>query len=277
MFKKLKSFFSNDAKVNQFSSSTNFTIDDFAKEFSTVLEQLRPNGQYLYNHQTHTINDNEDKGFKIYLGNLFNKTKTMSLDERREHIEHFVNEAVNQNSINIDLLKEQMYYRLRTKEEISNREIYLQSSKNDFKQFLSGSVGDLNLELVIDQNTTVRTPTSEMLTELGLSEKDLFDLAHKNMIRVTRNDGWKQLGNNIWQSNYHDDYDGSRMVSLYPEIPLPFSGIPVAFMPSHSICLITEEKNTEALQSMIDIGNKLAIDHRSKTDDQSQVYFQCQS
>ena len=266
MLNKLKTLFSKTTKEVQ-PFSTDFTIDEFRQEFFAVLEPLKPDSQYSYNQDTQTINEknNEVDGLKIYLGNLFNKTKNMSVEERRKYIEHFLNESMNTETVSLNLVQERMFYRLRTEAELSNREIYLRSAENDSQKFVSGSVGELKLELVIDQETTIRTPTSKMLTELGITDKDLFEIAYKNMIKISQNNGWTLIENNIWQSNYQDDYDGARLVSLYPETKLPFSGSPIAFMPSHSVCLITTEENTDALKTMIDIGNELAVDHRPLT------------
>lgn len=128
--------------------------------------------------------------------------------------------------------------------------------------YFTVDMGALSFDLVIDNNNNIVTPQRSELIKDGFEGSDALNLALENLKLVSNDSGWRELQPHIWVSDYRDDYDAARLVSLFPDCKLPFDGNPIVFMPSHSICLITDNPKADVLQAMIAYGEQEAQEHR---------------
>lgn len=268
MFKWLKK------KTNQQSQSevdqTSFSMDDLAAEFLSALKTHFPNDVYVYDKDTQMIEKETDdtdessgdsSGIRISLDNFYNKLKNENAEERRNQLERLFAQFTEEAPASADEFKSQLFYRVRTSEEIANRTLYMNGMGAEDYTPLAAEIGDLRLEFVLDREDTLSIPGSDVFEEHGISPAEAAEVTQTNMTTVTTDTKW-QAEDGFWISPFKDDYDGARVVALHPRGKLPVSGDPILFMPSHAICMVTDKIDAEIFAQMITAGESLAQDHR---------------
>ncbi|MGB0906263.1 MAG: hypothetical protein ACPGVT_02125 [Maricaulaceae bacterium] len=259
MFKWLK-------KKNKTQDGANYSMDDLAAEILDVLKSYFPNDVYLYHPETKMIEktgvkEGEDFGLKISLPNTFNRIKSDSPEARHEYLSRLIGQMTEDKPQDTEDFKSHIYYRVRTAEEMANRALYMKGMGAKDYNPLAAEIGDLRLEYVRDMQDTVSLLSSDDFETHALSAADAAQITQDNMIDVTSNATW-QAQDGFWISPFNDDYDAARVISLHPRGKLPFEGDPIVFMPSHSICLVTDTFDADILAKMAATGQELSHEHR---------------
>ncbi len=197
----------------------------------------------------------------ITLENLFNEWKNLSKKDRAECIEELVNATLNPPALSVDERLANLRLRVRTLEELSYRQ-NSPATGTQSSPLLYGNHG-MALELVEDSESHIRIASEDSLEELSITTGDAFKMAVAAHRRQTDATQWQSIGD-VWMSNYHDDYDFTRLLIAGNENRFPFEGHKViAYAPSHSVCLITNQEDAQSLEMLVSIGDQLASEHRT--------------
>lgn len=249
--------------------TADYSVDDLASEFLQALKNEFPNDIYVYDKDAKMIelssdkstNDSDKSGLKITLDNFYNKLKTENEETRQDYLIRFLTQFKDGTPDTPETFKAQLYYRVRTQEEMANRTLYMNGMGAENYKPLVTEIGDLRLEFVLDREDTLSVPTADDFETQSISPSEATKITQENMARVTTDMMW-QSEDGFWISPFQDDYDGARVVSLHPKGKLPISGDPILFMPSHAVCLITDKVDAAVFLRMVEMGDRLAENHR---------------
>jgi len=203
-----------------------------------------------------TIISDNSSGGHLYLGNIYNQLKFSSQAERILFVKEFYDESYSEDKLSADEIKSNLLLRLRMPAEMSNRKIYLGA---DFESDTRIS-GGFEIEIVLDSSRAVASMNSEKFSESGLKWADAFDIARKNLAKLPKQE-WIEEGN-IYVSSVQDDYDCARLVVL-GDLPknVDIKDV-VAFMPSHSVCIITDKPSAQNIMTIIGFGEEMTENQR---------------
>jgi hypothetical protein len=243
--------------------------DNFAAEMLSELQGLFPDAGFAYDARSDMIEPPEgysgEHDYKIFLGNLRNRAQDMGREERHQFIREMIMTFTDRSEITAEELKANLFLRARTGTELSLRNILLASP--DAKPSTPAAInrGDIILEVVMDIPNGVRMVDQETLTEHEVTLEDGVNLAATNLLRITPDSGddlWEKIDENVWISKPHDDYDAARLFTFPEQMRLPFKGKAAAYVPSHSIVLITDKRDEATFKTMMDFGASAAETHR---------------
>ena len=237
-----------------------------AKDIGRIARRLDSGLSSTYDPQSrsvdlHRVSDGEAAPYNIYLGNLYLKLKDMTRTQRSESIEAFLTEVLFPKELTADELIAALALRARTRFELELRRNLMAIGGSPFETVVYGD-GDLLLELVADGDESIMSVSPDKLSEASISVDDAYKTAAATLIRATDENQWMQISEHVWASAYEDDYDFSRLVVAGSSARFPFDGTAVAFVPSHSVCLVTDKPNGAVLTEMIEVGNEAAESHR---------------
>jgi hypothetical protein len=101
---------------------------------------------------------------------------------------------------------------------------------------------DLAVGIASDGKTQVTHLFDALLTETGLSRNQALRVAMENLRRIST-DSWIEVGPSLFQSDWNDDYDPSRLLLTDMIRRLPVKGHQVALAPDSNTLLVTGSKN----------------------------------
>jgi len=237
-----------------------------ARDIGKIAKRLDSGLSSTYDPQSrsvdlHRVSDGEDAPYNIYLGNLYLKLKDMTRSQRSESIEAFLTEVLFPKELTADELIAALALRARTRFELELRGNLMAIGGVPFET-VAYETGDLVLELVADGDESIMSVSPDKLSDASISAEDAYKTAAATLVRATNESQWTQISEHVWASAYEDDYDFSRLVAAGSSARFPFDGAPVAFVPSHSVCLVTSNPSGPVLAEMIEIGNEAAESHR---------------
>ncbi len=245
------------------------STDDFASDMLTALSEYYPDVPFNYDSKTDMITPSDhyegDHQFRFFLGNLRNRTLDMGTEDRTAFIREFILSVTDSSEVTEEELKANLFLRARTPSELLMREILLNDQRE--KPSTVGAVqrGDLILETVLNLPLGVSMVDIETLAEHKFDLDKSINMAANNLLRVTpekSEDIWERVDNDIWISKLNDDFDAARLISFPEEMRMPFEGPVTAFVPSHSIALITNSSDDEVLGKMVQFGISASATHR---------------
>ncbi len=242
--------------------------DDFIDAVCIEIKKHRPNTPLNYNQKDDSLfpdgyTENEANYFSVFLGNLRNKCLDMTKQDREQFLSDFLSHAFNPKDLSKEEFVEHANLRARTSEEISLKKVILGQQDGSYLPLLLHK-GELALELVADSDTAVQSITLDTLKSLDISENEAVDIAWGNLSKYTPNteEIWEQIDQHIWAMKFSDDYDSARLVAFGSQLKLPIKDKIIAFMPSHSVCLITDREDEDILAKMIEYGTEATSTHR---------------
>lgn len=254
-------------KLEAKTSGQTLSKEAFIEEVRKALQQQFPNEQYNYDAKEDSFileeeckNKESDALTLLSLVNLYNHSKEMEPERRKEYIHNILTASTN-NNLTKEQIEQNIRFRVRTAEELSLRSYYLPESEQSRKAAVK-NIGNLILELVLDDPDSVRLLYQDDLKKQLVSLESAFILAENAVKETVVKDLWEPVGKHVWLSRLADDYDSARMVTLYPNLQLPFKGNPIAFFPSHASCLITDRNDEKTLQELMQTGEQLSADQR---------------
>lgn len=198
----------------------------------------------------------------IYLGNLLLKVRDLPRGERETVLAKTVREMLSKEQLPPDDLMASLALRARTRQEMHLRRRILELNGNNFPDTVTFGDGELFLELMVDNATTVSTISRERLSAASTTTEDAYRIAVATLARATTGAQWTVLAEHIWASSYQDDYDFTRLVVAGADARLPFTSAPRVFAPSHAVCLVTDSDEDSVLREMIELGYKRSENHR---------------
>jgi len=243
-----------------------YTKKKLAKEIIKSISLFYPNSVAKYEAADDQVvvkskGTDDDFTAKIYLQNLFQQCKGLSRAQRQERINQTVSENLVREERSIDDRIQHLRLRARTPEIIAYQKAMLAADGISFSATTFGSQG-MMVELVEDSKTQVAGVSEEALQELGLNKEEAFKIAVAAHVRESNSDSWEPV-ENIWISKYQDDYDFARLIAAGTNVMLPFEiSDVVLFAPTHSDCIISNKHDSDTLQRMIDVGEKLSGEDR---------------
>ena len=245
-----------------------YTVDHLARDILAQLAHWNDRGvDYQYVREHSEIRGEAADGNRqiIYLGNLYNRVKALSRDERREEIHAFLATGLREEDDDGDIVS-LLRPRLRTPFEIGIRDLWLTRTQSDNNpernpRIPGRTINDvLILELVADRANTVQAIHEDDLAELDLDFETALKTAFANLARKSDMGGWHEESPGNWRSVYEDDYDFARLfIAAEYAPPAPRT---IVFAPSQSVVLATTATDADSLQRMCDAGADLAAEHR---------------
>ena len=185
----------------------------------------------------------------INLGSFFSDWNSLSRTERTAYIDDIVEATLSAPMDSIDQRLASLRLRARTLEELHYRDQNPATATN-LTHTLYGN-GPLLLELVENSETHVKLVTSDVLDTLSINADEAFNMAAAAHRRETDANQWQSIGD-VWMSNYQDDFDFSRLMITASESIFPFSDKDViAYVPSHSVCVITNQTDAHTLEQLV--------------------------
>ena len=245
-----------------------YTEKKLAKEIGQIASAINPCLVPEYDpSSSHVLlsqgEDVADNPFQIFLGNIFNNVSEMPRVERLAKIEGFLREMLSPQELSSDAFMASLMLRVRTEFEVGLTRHYMTEMGKAPKQLTPMRHGSLLLDIVSDGGHTVSTIAPETLAENGVTPDEAAHIAKAAMLRSIDTAQWERIGESIWISSYEDDYDFSRVVAANEMRRFPFDGPAVVFVPSQSICLVTNNPTAETLTNMIEPGNEAAANHKT--------------
>lgn len=242
--------------------------DSFVGEVRALLQEFYPDTAFTYNGETdkfEPVDENGD-GPRMFLGNLRSRTQDMSESDREAFIRTFLGHVSQETEITPEILRASLLMRNRTPEEFSNRQITMTPIKDEdpFEPVIIAR-DEMLFETVLDFDNALQPMTVENMREQGFKFDEFVQLAGQNLLRMTpenTHDHWELIAEDIWISKLNDDYDAARLFLFPEQLSLPIQGPLIAYAPSHAICLITTQTNSDTLNQMITLGNQSAETHR---------------
>jgi len=123
--------------------------------------------------------------------------------------------------------------------------------------------GDLVATLVYDLPDSTMSVGDAHLDRWGVSLQTAFDSAMRNLRRHSA-DAWREVADGVFQSNWNDDYDATRI--LFPDLlhRTGVAGRPVVMAPERNTLLVTSERDVDGLGAFLQRGWSLydAIPYR---------------
>ena len=244
--------------------SGSYSLEKLASEVIEISQKHYPDDQFNYDKKMNEVISVSGDSPKTFLGNIFNVVKDMSTEDRNAYLEDFF-ETVKHTSdeLTLETLKSFLFMRVRTSAELGLRDLVLSPRMED-KEFFTVGIGQLFFDLTVDYGSSLSTPPKSDLINAGGGSETVLDMALQNLKAISKGTHWEEVCPHIWYSTYEDDYDAARLVCLYPEYDLP-DGVnnPIAYMPSHSDCLITDKDDPETLALMVQKGDEWAANSRN--------------
>ena len=246
--------------------SASYSLENLAAEVIDVAQKHYPKDQFTYDKKMNEVFSVSGDSPKTYLGNIFNAVKDMSPEDRETYLEDFFKTGkLSSSDLTLETLKSFLLTRVRTSSELGLRDFILSSMSSEAKnrEFFSVKIGELFFDLTVDYGSSLSTPPKSDLINAGGGDEAVLDIALQNLKKISQGVHWQKVSPHIWYSTYEDDYDAARLVCLYPEYDLP-DGVnnPIAYMPSHSDCLITDKDDPETLALLIQKGDEFAGNSR---------------
>jgi hypothetical protein len=153
-------------------------------------------------------------------------------------------------------------FRVRTRADFHLRRRIVELNGEAFPESVTFGDGDPFLELMLDNASTVSTISKERLDAATITAEDAYRIAAATLARASGGSQWSELRERIWVSSYQDDYDFARLVVAGADAQLPFTSEPHVFVPSHTVCLLTDSDDDAVLREMIQLGNQRSEKHR---------------
>jgi len=262
--------------------------DSFTQEVHLALGEAFPDENFVYDSETDTFkpatqahddSDDNTSPLRIFLGNLRNRAQDMGTADRKAFLQNFLKQVSQNQKITAEVLKEKLLMRCRTQEEFSTREFLMKDNSNDNNyEPIIISKGEMQFEPVLNYDETIQSLSVPNMREAEFTFDEAVQLAGQNLLSITPQasaDHWEKLEDNIWISRLYDDFDSARLF-LFPEhIAFPFTENPIAYAPSHAVCLITPNSDKATLTRLIALGDESSQTHRplsralwQQTDDQ---------
>ena len=242
--------------------------DSLVGEVRGLLNEFYPDTALTYNSETDTFEPDDENGDgpRMFLGNLRSRTQDMSESDRLAFMRSFLGHVSQETEITPEILRESLLMRNRTPEEFSNRQIMM-TPTNDEDPFESIIIakGEMLFEPVLDLDNALQPMTVDIMRKHGFAFDEFIQLASQNLLKVTpekTTEHWELIAENIWISKLNDDYDAARLFLFPEQLSLPIEGPLIAYAPSHAICLITGQTDSETLRQMIELGNQSSETHR---------------
>lgn len=140
--------------------------------------------------------------------------------------------------------------RIRERVVLENMAMQAQIEDGKRPEFVSRVVGEhLTLEVVYDRPDSIVSVSKSQLDDWGLPFDEALALAGSNLLTAgTAN--FRALRPGLYVSDWHDNYDASRM--HLPEVlaALPIQGRPVAMVPNRDVLLVTGAEDAGGLAAM---------------------------
>lgn len=237
---------------------------EFASEMIEILKEdpLLAGSQITFipeNDEILVEDANRDIDQRIYLPNLYNKFKDLSKSERREGIKNFL-AFTKEQDVSTEELKASLKLRLRTKSEISSNNI-LFNPLNDKPYRTTYELDDWIIEIVYDSDEAVRGVAPEEFAENNISRELAREIALENTKTTLPFATWEKEGK-VYYSATWDDFDSARLVLFGDASRLPLEGDILAYFPSHSLAVATQDIQPQTIKEMLEIGDELSVDHR---------------
>lgn len=117
--------------------------------------------------------------------------------------------------------------------------------------------GVMELKVVIDAERSMRWVNDADLKQWGMTVEEALDQAIHNLAGYIEPPKWRQLRPGLWQSDWKDDYDSSRILIKNSWSSLPLQGNPVALVAGRSTLLIADDAVDAALVELARVSEKL--------------------
>ncbi len=242
-----------------------YTEQKLANEVIKIFRDIDPSLTARYHPGPQDIQFYDDagdeKGGRVYLGNLYIQAKQLGFFERRNWLRTVIGEISDELLLNSDEFLASLKLRVRSRFEIDLRE-KIAAIRGSKVQYLKIKAGDLILELVSDREKTVAAVGPERLEKFEITLDEAFRHARATLTRATEPDQWTSVEPGIWISTAADDFDFARLVASAADAQLPFDETPIAYAPSHSTCVITNCEDEDILGRVVAIGRKASENQR---------------
>jgi len=244
-----------------------YTEKKLVKDIQDILTENAPGLKLDYDPTNSSVSILGEERFDgspmvINLANLFIKMRNLSSSERRARLEINLQEFLSDHDISADDFIASLALRVRTTQELAIRDLYMQIQSGDPLKTLMLDANELHLELVSDQQESLKTVDQEALDKAGITKNEAFKIAQTTLFRSTDFQQWLEVDKGIWRSSYGDDYDFARIVSAADSLRLPFESDAIFYAPSHSVALVTNSQDPEVLRKMVEFGDSASQDHR---------------
>ncbi len=245
----------------------NYTEKKLVKELQAILARNEPDLNVEHNPDTNTVSISGGQRFgdapmTINLANLFVKMRSLKTAERMARLEANLQELLSDHEFTTDDLIESFALRVRTLNELSIRDLYMQNLTNESLSTLMIDANELQLELVSDRPESLATVDQATLDKADITKEEAFEIARSALARATDLTQWLQVDDHIWRSSYGDDYDFARVVAAGDSLRLPSGSDAFFYAPSHSVVLMSDSQQQDVIQKMLDIGEHESQDHR---------------
>ena len=244
-----------------------YTERKLADDIERLARKINPTYICQYNQENREtvissqVNSNEEI-CRIFLGNMLLKVQALQRKERVPAIEAILCEYLTPSALSSDEFLASLSLRVRTKFEAHMRRMMFSQKYGSLPESVHVDKGELLIEIVADRAESIRSVSAEDLSSAHVTVDETVRIASASLRRATDDNQWKAIETGIWLSTYQDDYDFARIVAAENHARFPIDSHPIVFAPSHSICLVTAQMNTDTLERTIAIGNELASSHR---------------
>jgi len=244
-----------------------YTEKKLVKDLRNVFAKNEPDLKLDYDSRRGSVRISGDSRFSdlpmvINLANLYSKLRNLKSSERIARLEATIAEALNVEEFSNDDLIASLALRVRTRAELSIRDLYMQVHVGEAYETLSIDANELLLEMVSDRRESLSTVDKQTLDSAEITKDEAFEVAKAALVRATDAEQWLQIDEHIWRSSYDDDYDFARIVSADGEFRLPFDKSALFYAPSHSVVLVCNTLDSAVLARMIELGDQASADHR---------------
>lgn len=237
-----------------------YTEKKCAKEIIKIINKLLKDSNPVYEPDRNQVRYGE-KGF-VYLGNIYNKAQSLSKSERLEYLESFLTSAFNQEDISYEASANQLVPRIKTKAEISLRNLYTQQTEEKTQSWLTYDFTDaFVIELGIDTDNSVRIVDEATLKDLTLTKNEAMAIAMKNLFSISNNI-FDEVKKGLYLCRYNDDHDAARVLMTDIISKLDVVGQPVAFIPAANVLIICGSEDFDLLNNMQPYMSKLSENGR---------------
>ncbi|MDR6472151.1 uncharacterized protein YtpQ (UPF0354 family) [Burkholderia sp. OAS925] len=114
---------------------------------------------------------------------------------------------------------------------------------------------NLEIGIAYDGESTIMRLTEHKLSEWNVTFDEAYDIAIDNL-RLASSKPFATLQNGVHLSQFGDHYDASRLLLTDVLHRQPISGAPVVMAPNRTVLLLTGDRNTVGLQTMMEIAEE---------------------
>jgi len=242
-----------------------YTEKKLASDIANVTKSIDPTLITSYERDSNEVfigTKTNKKQYTLFLGNVFLKFSALSKTDRLTSIRNYLEEVLRPAELSDDQFLNTLALRVRTDYELGLREKYFKLAGNDVEASLRFGSGDFLIEVVSDGDESLSIPGISTITKHGATSEEAIEIASAKLRRYTDKEKWQQVDESIWMSSYSDDYDIARLIATPPYEALPFDCDLVMYAPSHSVCLITNNRTPDVLSKLIKIGDEQSANHR---------------